>query len=143
MGLLDGLAGQVLGSVLGDGQQQGGQAPGGALLQIAMNLLQNQPGGLAGLLQQFQQAGLGEAAASWVGTGQNAAIDGNQLSTALGADTIDGIANQLGIPQQEAAGGLAALLPQLIDQLTPQGRLPDDNALSGGLADLASKLLRG
>lgn len=143
MGLLDGLAGQVLGSVLGGGQQQGAQAPGGALLQIAMNLLQNQPGGLAGLLQQFQSAGLGDAAASWVSTGQNTEIDGNQLSRALGADTIGGIANQLGIPQQEAAGGLAALLPQLIDQLTPQGQLPDDNALSGGLADLASKLLRG
>ena len=143
MGLLDGLAGQVLGSVLGGGQQQGAQGTGGALLQIAMNLLQNQPGGLAGLLQQFQNAGLGNAAASWVGTGPNTAISGDQLSSALGGDTIGGIANQLGIPQQEAAGGLAALLPQLIDQLTPQGRLPDDNAMPGGLADLASKLLRG
>lgn len=142
MGLLDGLAGQVLGSVLGGGQQQGAQAPGGALLQVAMNLLQ-QPGGLAGLLQQFQNAGLGDAASSWVGTGQNAQIDGSQLSSALGSDTVAGIADQLGIPHHEAANGLAALLPQLIDHLTPQGQLPEGNSVSSGLAALASKFLQG
>lgn len=143
MGLLDGLAGQVLGSVLGGGQQQATQGLGGPLLQIAMNLLQNQPGGLAGLLQQFQNAGLGDAAASWVGTGQNAQIDGSQLSSALGSDTVAEIANQLGVPHHEAANGLAALLPQLIDHLTPQGQLPEDNSLPSGLAALASKFLRG
>ena len=72
MGLLDGLAGQVLGSMLGGGGQsaQGGQGAG-QLIQVVLSMLQKQPGGLGGLLQQFQQAGLGDQAASWVGKGEN------------------------------------------------------------------------
>lgn len=139
MGLLDGLAGQVLGNVLG-GEQQG---LGARLLELAVNLVRNTPGGLDGLVQQFRAAGLADAVASWIGTGQNVAIDGDQLAAALGSETVDDVASRVGIPRQEAASELAVILPRLIDQLTPDGRVPQGDPLPGGFAELAAKILRG
>lgn len=134
MGLLDQLAGQVLGGLTGGG---GGQAD---LLKIMMSLIQNHEGGLGGLLDKFSQAGLGDQAASWVGTGANMPISGDQLQSALGADTIGDIASKLGMSHGDASGALANLLPGLIDQLTPQGQVTEGDALSQGLAGLAGKL---
>jgi len=133
MGLLDGLAGQVLGQLAG-----GAQGQGSPLLQVAMNLIQS--GGLAQLLGKFQQAGLGDHAASWVGTGQNMPISADQLQAALGHGTIADIAGKLGMSHGDAAGGLANILPQLIDHLTPQGQVTEGSALESGLAALAGKL---
>lgn len=134
MGLLDQVAGQVLGGLTGGG---GGQAD---LLKIVMSLIQNHEGGLGGLLGKFSQAGLGDQAASWVGTGANMPISGDQLQSALGADTIGDIASKLGMSHGDASGALANLLPGLIDQLTPQGQVTEGDALSQGLAGLAGKL---
>jgi uncharacterized protein YidB (DUF937 family) len=134
MGLLDGLAGQVLGQMAGGTQGQGDQ-----LLQLAMGLIQN--GGLGQLLGRFQQAGLADHTASWVGTGQNVPISADQLKTALGSGTVADIAGELGLSQDQAAGGLANILPQLIDHLTPQGQVTEGSALQSGLAALAGKLL--
>ncbi|MBX3687009.1 MAG: DUF937 domain-containing protein [Rhodocyclaceae bacterium] len=130
----------MLGNALGGGQPQAG---GSQLLEVVANLVKNQPGGIGGLLQQFQDAGLGDAAASWVGSGPNQEVSGAEVRSALGEDVVGNISSQLGMPNEEAAGGLAAILPQLIDQLTPQGSLPDSDAMSGNLMDLAGKLLRG
>lgn len=134
------MAGQVLGNVLGGGQQQAG---GNQLMEVVLDLIKNQPGGLAGLLEQFQNAGLGEAAASWIGSGANQPVSGSDMTAALGDDVVGNLSSQLGMSRDQAAGGLAAFLPQLIDQLTPQGSVPDDKSMSGGLMDLAGKLLRG
>lgn len=145
MGLLDGLAGQVLGSMFGGGGQDGPDAQGGQgaaqLIQVIMSLLQNQQGGLGGLLQQFRQAGLGEQAASWVGTGENMPISGDQLQSALGSGQLADIASQLGMSQGQASGALASVLPQLIDQLTPNGQVTDQHNSLDGLAALAGKFL--
>lgn len=143
MGLLDGLAGQVLGSMLGGGNQgaQSGQGAG-QLIQLVLSMIQNQPGGLGGLLQQFQKAGLGEQASSWVGPGANMPIDGDQLSAALGPGALGDIASQLGLSQGQASGALAGILPQLIDQLTPHGQVTEQHNSLDGLAALAGKLLR-
>ena len=132
MGLLDGLAGQVLGQVMG------GQGQGGGLAQLAASLIQN--GGLNNLLAKFQQAGLADHVASWVGTGANLPITADQLHAALGSDTVAAIAGKLGISHQVAAGGLADLLPQLIDGLTPHGRVDEGAATESNLAALAGKL---
>jgi uncharacterized protein YidB (DUF937 family) len=143
MGLLDGIAGQVLGSLLGGGNQGGqGGAGAGQLIQVVMNMLQNQQGGLGGLLQQFQNAGLGDQAASWVGTGQNMPINADQVTSALGSGTLSDIASQLGMSQGQASGALAGILPQLIDQLTPHGQVTEQHNSLDGLAALAGKLLR-
>lgn len=133
MGLLDGLAGQVLGQMTGGGQGQGNQ-----LMQLALALIQN--GGLSQLLGKFQQAGLADQAASWVGTGQNMPISADQLKAALGSGTIADIAGKLGMSQGEAAGGLANMLPQLVDQLTPRGQVTEGADLQGGLAALGKLL---
>jgi uncharacterized protein YidB (DUF937 family) len=134
MGLLDGLAGQVLGQMTGGAQGQGSQ-----LMQLALGLIQN--GGLSQLLGKFQQAGLADQAASWVGTGQNMPISADQLRAALGSGAIADIAGKLGMSDDKAAGGLANVLPQLVDQLTPQGQVTQGAALQSGLAALAGKLL--
>jgi uncharacterized protein YidB (DUF937 family) len=128
------LAGQVLGQMTGGNQGQGNQ-----LMQVAMSLIQN--GGLAQLLGKFQQAGLADHAASWVGAGENMPISGDQVKSALGSDTVADIAGKMGMSHDQAAGGLASLLPQLIDQLTPKGQVTEGGDLQSGLAALAGKLL--
>jgi uncharacterized protein YidB (DUF937 family) len=84
-------------------------------------------GGLNDLLKQFQQSGHGDTASSWVGTGPNKAISQNDLVSALGADKIDALMAQSGMSRDELLQGLSQYLPQAIDQLTPQGRLPTEH----------------
>ncbi|HZV53724.1 MAG TPA: YidB family protein [Rhodocyclaceae bacterium] len=133
MGLLDQLAGQAMGAL---GGSQGGQAD---LMKLVMGLIQNHEGGLGGLLGKFNQAGLGDQAASWVGTGANLPVSGDQIKAALGEGTIGDIAGKLGMSSGDASGALANLLPGLIDKLTPQGQVTEGDALSKGLAALAGK----
>lgn len=115
MGLLD----SVVGS-LAAGNSQGGNG----LLDVVMQLVNNQPGGLAGLVQSFQQGGLGEVVNSWVSTGQNLPISADQIGAVLGGGQLQNIAAQLGISPEQASGSLADLLPRVVDQLTPNGQLP-------------------
>jgi uncharacterized protein YidB (DUF937 family) len=90
-------------------------------------------GGLGDLLKQLQQAGHGETANSWVSNGPNKAISPGDLANALGADQIDSLASQSGLSKQDLLTGLSQYLPQVIDHLTPDGRLPSENELSGRL----------
>ena len=144
MGLLDGL----LGSLTGGSGSSGGSNP---LLQIAMQMLANKGGGgtgggaldsmggLSGIVSAFQQGGLGHLADSWVGTGDNLPVSGDQLSQILGSDKIGQIASQLGMSQGEAAGGLAKILPDLINHVTPNGQMPTGNNM---VADALSMFLK-
>lgn len=125
MGLLDSVVGALAGG------QSGGDNP---LLAVVMQLLNNQPGGLAGLVQSFQQGGLGEIVNSWVSTGQNLPISPEQLQSVLGGGQLQQIAAQLGMSPEQASGSLAELLPTVVDQLTPNGQLPQGgDLLSQGL----------
>ena len=133
MGLLD----QLLGGVLG---QTGGGQHQNALLDLAASLIQNQPGGLSGLVEKFTSAGLGQQVASWVSTGQNLPISADDLLSALGRDNVQAASQKLGIPGATASGGLAALLPALIDQLTPKGQIEQGDDLSAALSALRGKL---
>lgn len=131
MGLFD----QVVGALAGG--QSGGNA---ALLETVMQLVNNpQTGGLAGLVQSFQQGGLGEIVNSWVSTGQNLPISAEQIKSVLGGNALQDIAGKLGVGQQQASGSLAELLPQIIDQLTPNGQLPQ----GGDLMAQGMELLKG
>ena len=123
MGLLDGLLGNVMGSLLGGSRAQQ-QSP---LLQIALQLLQ-QHGGLEGLLGKFRQAGYAEEAQSWVSTGENRPITADVLQQVLGHGQLGDIARQLGMSDGDAAGGLASILPQVIDGMTPQGEVPRNSS---------------
>jgi uncharacterized protein YidB (DUF937 family) len=141
MGLLDSLIGAAAGSLGSGNQTQGNSGVGGmggidpqVLLSIVGTLLNNS-GGLSGILSKLQQNGMGDAAASWVGAGQNQPVSPDALGGALGPDLMGMIANQLGSSQQQAAGTMADLLPGLIDKLTPQGQVPEDNGM-GALGSL-------
>lgn len=151
MGLFDGALGDVAGSLLGgqggDPQQMlggllkqfGGQGSSNGLLAAAMTLVQQQ-GGLEGLLQKFQANGLGDAVQSWVGTGANASISGEQVEKVLGHDAVVNAASQAGVSPAQAKDGLASLLPELVNQFTPSGAMP---ANSGALVNSVLGMLRG
>ena len=83
-------------------------------------------GGLNDLLKQFQQSGHSDTANSWVGTGPNKDISANDLASALGAEKINALMTQSGMSRDDLLQGLSQYLPQVVDQLTPQGRLPTD-----------------
>ena len=81
-------------------------------------------GGLNDLLKQFQQKGQSDVADSWVSTGPNKKIDPNTLEDVLGEDRVKTLTKQTGMPQAELVDGLAQYLPELVNKLTPKGRIP-------------------
>jgi uncharacterized protein YidB (DUF937 family) len=87
-------------------------------------------GGLNDLLKQFQDSGHAETANSWVGNGENKQIAPNDLASALGADQISTLTSQTGLSRDELLTGLAQQLPDVINQLTPNGRLPTEHEAS-------------
>jgi uncharacterized protein YidB (DUF937 family) len=140
MGLLDGAIGDVLNNLGGASGAQGG---GNVMLQMVMSLVQ-QHGGLGGLVDMLAKNGLGQQAASWVGAGANAPVTADQLSQALGSGPLAALAGQFGLDPQALSGHLAQYLPEVVNQLTPEGRLPDNansnDLLENGLTALAGKL---
>jgi uncharacterized protein YidB (DUF937 family) len=90
-------------------------------------------GGLGDLLKQLQQNGHSETANSWVSPGPNKQIAPGDLANALGADQINGLMSQTGLSRDDLLSGLSQQLPDVINHLTPDGRLPTDNELSGRL----------
>ena len=144
MGLLDGLVGNVIGSMLGGNQAQnpfgGNQRQGGnLLLQMALSMLQ-QNGGLPEVLNKFRQGGLSKQADSWVGTGQNMNISASELQQVFGSSTISDLASRLGMPAEQAGSAMAQILPDIINRLTPQGQVPENSneEISQGLSALAN-----
>ena len=131
MGMLDDLT-KAAASGMGGGQQSG---LAGAILQM----LQNQPGGIAGMMQNFQQNGLGNLLQSWISTGHNLPISPEQIQQVLGHQQVAQIADQAGVSHEEASSGLASLLPQIVDKLTPNGQVPQ----SGDLMSQGMELLKG
>jgi uncharacterized protein YidB (DUF937 family) len=87
-------------------------------------------GGLNDLLKQFQQAGHGDTASSWVGKGENKSIAPNDLAKAIGADQLEMLTRQTGMSRDDLLSGLSRELPGVIDQLTPHGRVPTADELS-------------
>jgi uncharacterized protein YidB (DUF937 family) len=126
MGLLDQIAGAL-------GGQMGGGTGQNQMIQLVMQLLQNHPGGLQGLIEQFTRAGLGQQAASWVGTGQNMPISAEDLSKVFGSGggQLQDLLSKLGMDQGEAMNGLAQALPGVVDRLTPNGTIQDDVVAQG------------
>ena len=121
--------------------QLGGAAEGGesGLMGVVMGLV-NQQGGLAGLVSQLSQGGLGNAVSSWVGTGANQAVSGDATQQALGSDKIQALAAQAGISPDMLSSGLAQMLPGVVDKLTPNGEVPSGDLMEQGLAMLKGKL---
>jgi len=119
--MLAGVAGQWL-----VGQQN---SPAQAVLQQLLGAGAQGGNPLEALLRQFQQAGLGETVQSWIGSGQNLPISPDTLAQVLGQSRLDTLARAAGTDGASLAEQLARLLPQLVDGMTPQGRMPDANTV--------------
>ena len=121
MGLFDDLENKAANSMLG-----------GSSNPLATGLLQvinNTPGGLPGLLQNFHDKGLGGVASSWVANGQNLPISADQIQHVLGSDQVKQLAAKAGISPDAAGSALSQLLPTLVDKLTPNGQMPQHSSL--------------
>ena len=123
------------------GALAGGQSGGGSSLLATIMQLVNDPkhGGLQGLIQSFQQGGLGEIVNSWVSTGQNLPISAEQIQSVLGGSSMQDIAARLGVTQEQAAGSLAEMLPRVVDQMTPNGQVPQGGDLLAQGLDMLKK----
>ena len=137
MGIFDVIIKGVGNQVLG-----GSESAQGGLMEHVLVLVNNpDTGGLGGLIQKFDNKGLGDVMSSWVSTGENQPISGEQLTSVFGNNMIQEIAQKLGISSADASSGLAALLPQVIDKLIPNGTVPEGDLLAQGLNVLKQKLL--
>jgi uncharacterized protein YidB (DUF937 family) len=142
MALFDSVVGSVLNN-MGSGNAAGNTAGGADIMQMVMSLLQ-QHGGIAGLIELFNNSGLSKQAASWVGTGDNLPVSAEQIGQVLGSGPLADLAGKFGIDPRQINGMLAQYLPEIVNQMTPRGHLPDnaqaDDALSQGLNALTCKL---
>ena len=135
MGMLDDIKDKALGMI----GESGGEGSG--LLRGVMEMLSDKEGGgLGGLVQSFQQKGLGDIISSWIGTGQNAPISPDQIKEGLGSETLQNLAAKAGISAEEVTAKLSELLPNLVDKMTPDGVIPEGGMLDKGLEFLKSKL---
>jgi len=94
-----------------------------------LQMIQNHPGGVSGLVQSFHSNGLGGLVNSWISTGENQAVSPAQLQQVLGSGPVQALAQKLGISPDQASSTLSQLLPAVIDKLSPDGRLPDHSSL--------------
>ncbi len=129
MGLLDNLENMAASSIASRNPQAA------AILQM----IQNHPGGISGLVQAFQSNGLGGIINSWISTGQNQPVSSGQIQQALGPNAVQDLAQKLGISPDQAGSTLSQWLPTVVDKLTPNGSLPDhSNLLQMGESILSS-----
>ena len=133
MGLFDDLLRNALG-----GQATDAPAQSRGLVEGLVSMLQ-QGGGVDGLAKMFEQRGLGAEASSWIGTGANRSITPDQVTQALGEDQVQGLSMRSGLGMAAGAAAIAAVLPTLIDKLTPEGRAPQASSLGGMLDGLFKK----
>ena len=108
------------------------------IISEIMSLIGGQSGGLNGLVQQFTSKGMGNLVSSWIGTGENLPISSDQISALLNSDTIKNLSAKLGIDVNTLMGQLSNLLPQVVDKLTPDGKVPEGDILGKGMDTLGS-----
>lgn len=144
MSLINQILGAAVSSAMG-----GRNNPNAALVNMVLGMLggsggQQAPsgmqGGLGALIQQFAQAGLGNVANSWVGTGENMSVTPQQLQQVFGQQQVQQMAQQSGMGQDDVLQSLSQFLPGLVDHLTPQGRVPQQDSLQGAIGALLGQL---
>ena len=127
MGLLDSVTGALSGNT-NDSQND--------IVSTIMNLIGGQSGWLNGLISQFTSKGLGDIISSWVGTGKNLPISAQQIQDVLGSDTVKNLASKLNIDTGSLTSQLSNLLPQVVDKITPDGKVPEGDILNKGMSML-------
>jgi uncharacterized protein YidB (DUF937 family) len=167
MGLLD-IVGEMLGGQQGQQGPSGGQGGSAALIAAVIGMLASsgaqgggmgsglggalgsalgggaqggaQGGGLGALLEKFQANGMGDIANSWVSSGPNMPMSSDQFSQVLGHQQVSDLASKFGLSTGDLSAQMSQALPQVVDHLTPEGRLPEGDF--GGLGDLLSMLTK-
>ncbi|WP_063549640.1 YidB family protein [Burkholderia territorii] len=127
MGLLD-----IVGGLIGG--QAGGNSQS-ALITTALEFINNQPGGLNGLIEKFKAGGAGDIIGSWVGNGENQPISADTLQNVLGSEVVGSLASKVGIDPSQASSILAQVLPHVVNGATPNGEVP-----AGGQIDTSNVL---
>jgi uncharacterized protein YidB (DUF937 family) len=117
----------------------GGQAPHSGALGAVMDYINSpQVGGIGGLQKMFHEQGLGGIISSWISTGQNLPISGEQLQNVLHSEALQNAAQKAGIDPSQLAGMMSTLLPHVVDKLTPNGQVPDAGSLTQMMKSLAA-----
>ena len=134
-------AGGGLGDVLGGGKGGGGGLSAGNVAAIAavlgpLLLKFLSGGGMQKMMGQAEAAGAGDKAQSWVAKGENQEIGAVELEKVVGTEEIDQVANAIGADREATAGLLAQALPQVVDQVTPDGKVPDQGELDAALRNV-------
>ena len=121
------------------------KTPNSDLSSIAKGVfdLVQQHGGIEGLKSKFNQEGLSELVHSWIGTGGNLPISGDQIQKVFGSDTVKKIAEKTGIPPDQIGHKLAEYLPKIIDHLTPNGKVPEEGVTADSVVQAATQTLKG
>jgi uncharacterized protein YidB (DUF937 family) len=110
------------------------------IASAAMKMLSSSEGGLGGIVESLNAGDLGDVVSSWLGSGDNKTVDASKLADALGTDKLAKLAQQAGVSGSEASTMLASVLPQLVDKLSPDGKLPDAGSLDSMLGGLLGSL---
>ena len=151
MGLLDTLVTSAVTSALGGNANT---MTGNLVKGVVGMLTSGSGGGLTGLVDKLNQSGLGDVAASWIGKGENKPISASQLVEALGEDKVAELAREAGIPEDKGAEVLSQVLPNVVNEMTPDGEVPEEHKMGtlskiilGGLgvagATMAAKAVAG
>ncbi|MFL6652992.1 MAG: YidB family protein [Sulfurifustaceae bacterium] len=109
---------------------------------VAQLLSSPSMGGLSGLVQMFHQKGESGTVQSWVSNGENQPISPDKVQEVLGQERVKEVADTAGVSEEQASHGLAQILPQLVNQLTPEGKLPENDSATGTLSQLAQRFLK-
>jgi len=119
MGLLDNLENMAAGRVAGSNPEAA----------AVLEMIQNHPGGVSGMVEAFHNKGLGGVVNSWIGTGENQAVTPDQIQQALGSAPVQALAQKLGVSPEQAGSTLSQLLPTIMDKLSPNGAVPEHSNL--------------
>jgi len=119
MGLLDNLENMAMSKVAGSNPEAAG----------VLEMIQNHPGGINGLVQAFHSNGMGGMVNSWIGGGPNQSITPEQIQQVLGSGPVQALAQKLGVSPEQASSTLSQLLPTVMDKLSPNGAVPEHSSL--------------
>lgn len=134
MSFLEDMAGKEVSSMLANSSNP--------LASSVMQMINSQPGGVSGLIQQFHDKGLGGCVASWVSTGQNLPISADQIQHVLGSEQVKELAAKAGISPDAVSAHLAQLLPLVVDKLTPNGQVPQGSTSASSLMEEGMGMLK-
>jgi uncharacterized protein YidB (DUF937 family) len=113
----------MIGSVLGQSNTDGQPHPTNALAAV-MEFVNNQPGGLNGLIARFHEQGAGEVIQSWISSGPNQAVSPDTVQNVVGSGALNELASKAGVSPEQASALLAQVLPHVVDHATPNGEVP-------------------